>query len=176
MERAVIKTGYIIKLDTATQRTWKKRFVVLTAVALYYFEDRENLQIPKATILLFSDSSATIETNPNPLFKNCFVVCSLFKNLHLSAGTEENRTSWISAINNVIFNMKPLPRGIMVICRGLLHGGNKKKYFVLHSTAISYHSDVEYVKTIQGSMPMKDAKCDFNDSKLLITLQHNREE
>ena len=41
----VVKSGYLVKLDTAMQRTWKRRFIVLTDTSILYFEDHQTYPV-----------------------------------------------------------------------------------------------------------------------------------
>ena len=175
MDSNVIKSGYLVKLDTVSQRSWKKRFMILTASALTYYEDHQHLQKPKGSILMFSDSSVEQETNSNGTYKNCFVVRTPYTDLHVSSNSEVDRDSWIQSIQEAIRQLKVLPRVYATKKGGLLDGGNKKKFFVMHPESITYHSDPEHIKTVQGSISLKGGKFEFHDDNRLITIQNNRE-
>ena len=175
MDANVLKSGYLVKLDTVSQRSWKKRFMILTETSLTYYEDHHHLQKPKGSILLFSDSSVDQETNTNGSYKNCFVLRTPYTDLHVSSNTEVDRDAWIKAIQEAIRKLKTLPRLYATRKGGLLEGGNKRKYFVLHPESVTYHSDPEHIKTVQGSISLKGSKCEFNDDARSIVIQNNRD-
>ena len=64
-----------------------------------------------------------------------------------------------------------------MIKRGsIFQGGNRKKFFVLHPTTLSFHADMDSMTQTQGGIGLTDAFCTYNDAKLMITITHGRDE
>ena len=166
-----MKSGYLIKLDTSTQTSWKKRWVVLTRSTISYFESYDiKLKKTRGSLPIYHDSCAKPTSNANPAIKHCFVCSTLLQDLHLSARSDETRDAWLAAINSVAARTPALPRSLLTRRAGMLQGGNKQKFFVLHNSMLTYHSSPQHVKTIQGSISLRGAtfKADENSLSLVI--------
>ena len=174
MDLNPLRSGYLIKLDSIIQRTWKKRFFVVSDTCIVYFEDHHNVQKAKGKVLLFNDSTVVTKEDTSS-YKNCFSVCTTFAELHLSASSPEEKLAWMDIINQAIGALKALPRGYLTKRGGLLEGGNKRKYFVLHPDCINYHADSDHLTVIQGSIKIRNTKFSFMESISLITVQYKKE-
>lgn len=175
MAEAVLKSGYLVKLDVVSQRSWKKRFFVLTDTTLHYYENEQNMAKPKGSVLIVHDSTVK-NTGTEGGKSNCFNLCTPFTELHVSADDEDEVASWIAALEGAIKQTKDLPRGYLTKRGGIFDGGNRKKYFIMHVNAITWHADHEHVKVIQGTMPLLDSTdVEYADASFLITLKYNRE-
>ena len=146
----VVKAGYLGKEARKSKRNWKRRYFILHSSALTYFESHTSLNKAKGDLMLNTEST-TEAVDIDGKFR--LVVSSSFSaGLTLEASTREERDQWVDAINGVVAKVSGLLRGYIIKQGGLLAGGHKRLFFVLHRQGITCHSSHERTADILDTM------------------------
>lgn len=167
----VLKSGYLTKLDRVSQRSWKKRYFVLTDTQIGYYESQEDLSKPKGTMLLFND--CTVQRRPKGELMHTFVITTPYTELHVSASSDEEVEEWVDALTGAFEKLKPLPRDTLTK-KGGFFDGTKPRYVIMHSSALTFHEDSSKVKVVLGTMPLEDCYLEFVENAS-ISLTRGRE-
>ena len=169
----VVKAGYLIKCAKTTGKNWKKRYCVLTGNTLNYYTAHSNLTIPKGNVLLVGDASVTLEevrgTGGPQAFG--FRLSTPFESILFVAMSNEDRSSWMRAIDAAIELSNRSLRGYMLLLPNSLLASTVRKFFVLHHDVLTYHLDHEHTSVDQFSLkitPQTDIKHDDVKKKIKL--------
>lgn len=141
-EGTVIKTGYLVKRAKKSGSNWKRRYFVLNASSLLYFESHKRGDDAKGALLLTVDTA--VRDVIDAKYSHCFEVVTSFETLRMAASSRGEAIEWKSSILQTVQN------AIAASMRGFLNVQTKKmfgskawarRFFVLHSSAITYHED-----------------------------------
>jgi len=169
----VVKAGYLIKCAKTTGKNWKKRYCVLTGNTLNYYVAHNNLATPKGNVLLVGDASVSLEDirgTGGPQAYG-FRLSTPFESILFVAMTNEDRASWMRAIEAAIELSNRSLRGYMLLLPNSLLSSTVRKFFVLHHDILTYHLDHEHTSIDQFSLkvtPQTDIKHDDVKHKIKL--------
>lgn len=173
----VVKAGYLIKCAKMTGKNWKKRYCILTGNTLNYYTHHTNITSPKGNVLLVGDASVAIEdvrgTGGPQAFG--FRLSTPFESILFVAMSNEDRSSWMRAIDAAIELSNRSLRGYMLLLPNSLLTSTVRKFFVLHHDVLTYHLDHEHTSVDQFSIkinPQTEIKHD--DIKHKIKMQDSK--
>ena len=148
---SIVKSGYLIKLATKSGKNWKKRYFMLNGNTLTYYTDHNSLDKAKGDLLITAEAvveDTIIEGKPH-----CCSIVTPFHTLVISAKDNSEIKAWKKAIQNSIIEARTSIRGYITKVGGFLEGKHRK-FFILHTSAITWHSDHEHTSSIQGMMKL----------------------
>ena len=184
---SIVKSGYLIKLATKSGKNWKKRYFVLNGNTLTYYTDHTSMDKAKGDLLITSETvieDTLIEGKPH-----CCSIVTPFHTLVFAAKDNTELKAWKRAIQNSIVEARNSIRGYITKVGGFLEGKHRK-FFILHSSSITWHSDHEHTSAVQGMMKLTanvsmtvndvDNKIDLlernSNSSLVLSFEQNTHE
>jgi hypothetical protein len=169
LEQSINKSGYLVKLAMESGRNWRKRYFILNGNTLTYFADHNSLDTAKGDLLLTAEASVEDSDLPGKPF--CIIVTTPFHTLVLAAKDSNERVAWKKAIESSILQARTSVRGYVTKKGGLGVVDKSRKFFILHDTVITWHSDHEHTSQIQGIFTLTgDTVIATNDQQNKITL------
>ena len=167
----ILKSGYVKKQARRSKRNWKTRYFLLTSGSLIYYDSHESLKIAKGDVLLTKDTVLEVDEANDGENKRLNIHSSFGSGMTLEFDTAEECVAWKDEITNVIQNIKHVRRGYAIRQKGVLSGGHKRLFFVLHKNGISSHSSHEdTANPLEVLRFTAAAKLIPNDSSMLIEL------
>jgi hypothetical protein len=169
----VFKAGYAFKEARKSKRNWKKRYFVLHSSALVYYENHTKLNNAKGDLMLTSES--TTETSNEEGKPRLIVHSSFTTGLTIEFETFDERDEWRDAIDKVINNVVDLLRGYIIKQGGLLSGGHKRFFFVLHKNNITMHKTHETTADVIENFTLNaNSNIVAKDSDFLLELSNDK--
>jgi hypothetical protein len=105
----IFQSGYLKKQATQSARNWKKRYIVLTAFTIAYYETEKQFQSnsskSKGEIPITSDMECIIFTTPGEGF-GFKLFNKQASQIIFAAISDEERKKWIASIKNIILKNK----------------------------------------------------------------------
>ena len=167
----VIKAGYVKKQARRSKRNWKTRYFLLTSGSLIYYDSHESLKTAKGDILLTKDTVIEIDEANDGVNKRLNIHSSFGSGMTLEFESADECEEWQNEIFQVIQKIRHVRRGYAIRQKGVLSGGHKRLFFVLHKNGISSHSSHEdTANPLEVLRFTAAAKLIPNDSSMLIEL------
>jgi len=154
-EGAIAKTGYLQKRAKKSGANWKRRYFVLKGSALVYYESHKNLDDARGDLLFTSDCFCRDVREPK--YDHCFEIVSGFETLRVAASSPQEMADWKAAVEKTVATLSCMQRGFLDLkVKNTLFSGSKwqRKFFVLHSNALTYHQDHYNTYKTQGEFPI----------------------
>lgn len=148
---SIVKSGYLIKLATKSGKNWKKRYFMLNGNTLTYYADHNSLDKAKGDLLITAEAiveDTVIEGKPH-----CCSIVTPFHTLVIAAKDTKEMKAWKKAIQNSIVEARTSIRGYITKVGGFLEGKHRK-FFILHTSSITWHADHEHTSAVQGMMKL----------------------
>lgn len=172
---AVMFTGYLKKLATQSGRNWKKRYIVLTAFTISYYENEKQYNTivnsnttgkAKGDIIITADSDIQLYPVVSEGFG--FKFFSKKESITFAAINDEDRKKWMSKIREIIILNKsflktslfsilskipnPTPEKILSLPLKVLKTYEKKQYIFMSKNRIYLLKDELNVHIIDDSI------------------------
>ena len=128
----VIKAGYVKKQARRSKRNWKTRYFLLTSGSLIYYDSHESFKTAKGDILLTKDTVVEIDATDDGVNKRLNIHSSFGNGMTLEFESEDECNQWKDEIFQVIQKIRHVRRGYAIRQKGILSGGHKRLFFVLH--------------------------------------------
>jgi hypothetical protein len=144
--------GYLVKRAVESGINWKKRYFVLNDHTVTYYKDHKHTAVARGDLLLMPTTTTKdfVKDNKNPYG---FTVTTAFKELRLLANDEQERQEWKQAIHAAVQDLSKSMRGYLYKRAGFLDAW-KRKFFVLHRDALTYHHDHNHTAKIEGAIQL----------------------
>ena len=158
----VFQTGYLLKLSSVpakgkdksgTETSWKRRYFMLRGSTLSYYTDHLSMDSPKGELLVFGQTRFT--TDENGPQKNSFSLAFPFNELKLSCESGLDFFVWSKACKAAITLAQQALKGYIDKTTDA-EEVTKRKYFILHQDALTYHKDDSSIGSVQGIMHLND--------------------
>jgi hypothetical protein len=98
------------------------------------------------------NTESTVEAKDEDGKHRLVIYSSFAAALTVEMGSAKERDAWMNAINGVIAMCSGMLRGYIIKQGGLLSGGHKRLFFVLHKTGITCHHSHEKTADIMSTM------------------------
>ncbi|KAJ1462880.1 hypothetical protein M885DRAFT_583960 [Pelagophyceae sp. CCMP2097] len=154
-EGTVSKTGYLTKRAKKSGANWKKRYFVLNGSSLVYYETHKQMAEAKGDMLLTTD--CVIHDVQEAKYQHCFEIVSVFDTLRIAASSDAEAAEWKAALLDSISQLGSRTRGFVdVRVKGTFGSmAYQRKFFVLHSAALTYHADHKSTYRKQGEFKLE---------------------
>jgi hypothetical protein len=165
-----LQTGYLLKLSTTssklkeTTNVWKKRYFMLRGCTLTYYSDHQSMDTAKGELLVFGETEFREDLNQ----KNSFTLAVPFALLNLSCESGMDFFVWCKAFKNAIgLAQQALTSYIDKLSDD--EEVSKRKFFILHQDAITFHKDEFTTSSVQGLLHLNDnTHMEYYNKKLQI--------
>jgi hypothetical protein len=147
---------------------WKKRFFMLRGSTLTYYENHQSMNAPKGELLVFGETRCHAENLYGQKFS--FTLSVPFAPLNLACENLNDFNLWTRAFeNSILLAQQALRSYIDKFVEK--EGSTRRKYFILHQDAITFHKDDSDISSVQGLLHLNDnTLMEFYDRKEQITL------
>lgn len=147
---------------------WKKRFFMLRGSTLTYYDNHQSMNAPKGELLVFGETKCHTENLYNQKFS--FTLSVPFAPLNLACENLSDFNLWTRAFeNSILLAQQALRSYIDKFVEK--EGSTKRKYFILHQDAITFHKDDSDMSSVQGLLHLNDnTLMEYYDRKEQITL------
>jgi hypothetical protein len=124
---------------------------------------------PKGELLIFGETKCEAKEYSGQ--KYCLTLSEPFAILYLACEAEQDLEVWVRAFDKAITSAKKAIRSFMYKYVSSKEGGSKRKYFILHQDAITFHRDEDHINSVQGLIHLNDSTyMEYYDNKQRITL------
>lgn len=142
---------------------WKERFFVLIGNILTCFVDHVQLDECKGEVFIFAETELRSTYHGGQQFG--IYLANPFEPIQMAAISMQEQTLWMEALKKAINQAKLSLRAYMLKKGSLNDTSYKKKYFVLHQEALSYHKDKYSLSASQGCIYLNAGTvAEFNDN------------
>ena len=141
---------------------------MLRGCTLTYYSDHQSMDSPKGELLVFGETMYEVDEVSNQ--KHSFTLAVPFALINLACETGIDFFLWTKAIKKSIALAQQALRGYIdkvVESEETV----RKKYFILHQDAITFHRDEHSTSSVQGLLHLNDnTSMEFFDRKKQITI------
>lgn len=144
----VHKSGYMWKRAKKSGANWKRRYFVLNDSSLVYLESHKNANA-KGNVLITTD--LVVRDVVEPKYAHCFEIVTAFETLRVAADTQAHVSEWKESLLLAVSRLEGTTRGFLEL---KVRSKYLKKFFVVHSNALTYHADHFETHRTQGSIKL----------------------
>lgn len=141
---------------------------MLRGSTLSYYDNHTSLNAPKGELLVFGETKCLAENQYGQKFS--FTLSIPFAPLNLTCEHLNDFNLWTRAFeNSILLAQKALRSYIDKFVEK--DGSQKRKYFILHQDAITFHKDESDISAVQGLLHLNDSTImEYYDRKEQITI------
>jgi hypothetical protein len=133
------------------------------------FADHVQLDECKGEAFIFGETEVITMSSEGQPFG--ISLATPFEPIRVAASNPEDQTIWVNALRRTVNQAKLCLRGYILKRSSMNDGQFKKKYFVLHQDAVSYHKDKSHLGAGQGCIYLNaETIAEFNDNLQLIEI------
>ena len=141
---------------------------MLRGCTLTYYADHQSMDTPKGELLVFAETLYAVDDSPHQ--KHCFTLEVPFALINLACETGIDFFLWSKAFKKSIALAQQALRSYIdkvVETEEFV----KKKFFILHQDAITFHRDEFSTSSVQGLLHLNDnTSMEYFDKKRQITI------